>query len=64
MQVRGLPGHVVRSDAVRRWRSAMAAGLTGEAAAKAVGEPRATLYRWEAQPKQRSRAVACFARVC
>jgi putative transposase len=43
-----------RRDAVGRWRAAMAAGLTGEAAAKAVGVPRATLYRWERQPKRRS----------
>jgi transposase InsO family protein len=32
----------------------MDGGLTGEAAAKAVGVPRATLYRWERQPKRRS----------
>ena len=43
-----------RRDAVRRWRAAMDGGLTGEAAAKAVGVPRATLYRWERQPKRRS----------
>lgn len=75
MQVRGLPGHVIRSgaaasrlldakppeieaarrrDAVRRWRAAMVAGLTGELAAKAVGLPRATLYRWESRPQRRS----------
>ena len=43
-----------RRDAVRRWRAAMDGGLTGEAAAKAVAVPRATLYRWERQPKRRS----------
>lgn len=74
MQVRGLPGYVIRSgvaasrlldakppeieaarrcDAVRRWRSAMAEGLTGEAAARVVGVPRATLYRWEERPRRR-----------
>src|SRR5271169_995548 len=43
-----------RRDAVRRWRGAMANGLTAEAAARAIGVPRATLYRWEKQPQRRS----------
>jgi transposase InsO family protein len=43
-----------RRDAVMRWRRAIAGGLTGEAAADAVGVPRATLYRWQKQPQRRS----------
>lgn len=39
-----------RRDAVSRWRTAMAKGLSADDAAKAVGYPRATLYRWEKQP--------------
>lgn len=75
MQVRGLPGHLIRGgrfasrvfdtesagseaarrrDAVRRWRQAIADGLTAAEAAKAVGVPRATLYRWERKPQRRS----------
>jgi len=44
-----------RRDAVARWRAAIAAGLSAEKAAKAVGVPRATLYRWEKAPEPRSR---------
>lgn len=44
-----------RRDAVARWRQAMAKGLTASEAAKAVGQPRSTLYRWEKQPEPRSR---------
>jgi len=44
-----------RRDAVARWRSAMDKGLSGEDAAKAVGVPRSTLYRWERAPQPRSR---------
>ncbi len=44
-----------RRDAVQRWRGAMAAGLTAEQAAKAVGVKRATLYRWEKKPQPESR---------
>lgn len=44
-----------RRDAVARWRGAMAAGLTAEQAAKAVGAPRSTLYRWEKEAEPRSR---------
>ena len=76
MQVRGLPGQIIRNgvaaarllaaktpsieaerrrDAVSRWRRAMAAGLTAEQAAAAVGEARSTLYRWEKAPEPRSR---------
>jgi len=36
-----------RSGAVARWRGAMAAGLSAGEAAKAVGVPRAPLYRWQ-----------------
>jgi putative transposase len=44
-----------RRDAVQRWRGAMAAGLSAGQAAKAVGVPRATLYRWEKKPEPLSR---------
>jgi putative transposase len=44
-----------RRDAVARWRSAMADGLTAEQAARAVGVTRATLYRWEKKPEPESR---------
>lgn len=45
----------IRRAVVARWRQAMADGLTAEQAAKAVGVPRASLYRWEQQPEPRSR---------
>jgi len=45
----------IRRDAVRRWRQAMRDGLTGPQAAKAVGFPRSTLYRWAQRPEPRSR---------
>ena len=45
----------IHRDAVRRWRQAMANGLSGEDAAKAVGHPRSTLYRWEKKPEPKSR---------
>jgi|RhiMethySRZTD1v2_1073278.scaffolds.fasta_scaffold430064_1 transposase InsO family protein len=45
----------IRRDAVARWRSAMAKGLSGEDAAKAVGHPRSTLYRWQKTPEPKSR---------
>lgn len=44
-----------RREAIARWRRAMADGLTGEQAAKAVGVPRSSLYRWEKSPEPRSR---------
>ena len=44
-----------RRDALARWRNAMAQGLTSEQAAKAVGVPRATLYRWRERPEPLSR---------
>ncbi len=43
-----------RRDIVRRWRATMAAGLTAEQAAQAVGVPRTTLYRWRQRPERRS----------
>lgn len=43
-----------RRDAVARWRRAIADGLTAAQAARAIGVPRATLYRWQARPKRRS----------
>jgi hypothetical protein len=64
MQVRGLPGHVVRGDAVRRWRSAMAAGLTGEAAAKAVGRAARYALPLGSAAEAALLGSACFARVC
>ena len=44
-----------RRDAPARWRRAMNDGLSAEHAARAVGIPRSTLYRWEkdATPKSR-----------
>lgn len=36
-----------RGAAVARWRRAMRDGLSADQAARAVGTPRATLYRWE-----------------
>jgi DNA-binding XRE family transcriptional regulator len=50
-----LPCYPKRSGGVARWRGAIAAGLTAEQAAKAVGIPRATLYRWEKRPDPLSR---------
>lgn len=44
----------IRRDIVRRWRHAIRNGLTANAAAEAVGVPRATLYRWEVQPEPKS----------
>lgn len=44
-----------RRDAVARWRRAMADGLTAERAARAVGAPRSSLYRWEKEPRPKSR---------
>jgi putative transposase len=44
-----------RRDAVQRWRGAMADGLSAEQAARAVGVPRPTLYRWERRPEPLSR---------
>jgi transposase InsO family protein len=45
----------IHRAAVVRWRQAMGDGLTAEQAARAVGVPRATLYRWQARPEPRSR---------
>ena len=45
----------IRRDAVVRFRRAMAKGLSAEDAAKAVGHPRSTLYRWEKAPVPKSR---------
>ena len=44
-----------RRGALARWRRAMADGLTASAAARAVGVPRASLYRWEARAEPLSR---------
>lgn len=45
----------IRRDALRRWRQAIAEGLTAASAARAVGVGRATLYRWEKRLAARSR---------
>ena len=45
----------IRRELVRRWRQAMARGLTAEEAAQAVGASRASLYRWQRSPELRSR---------
>jgi len=44
-----------RRDAVARWRRAIGDGLSAEGAARAVGVPRSTLYRWEKDPAPKSR---------
>ena len=44
-----------RRDAVARWRHGMAKGLSAAEAARIVGVPRSTLYRWEKAPQPRSR---------
>jgi putative transposase len=44
-----------RVAVVARWRRAMGDGLSAGQAARAVGVPRATLYRWESRAKPRSR---------
>lgn len=45
----------IRRDIVHRWRQATREGLSAAAAARAVGVPRATLYRWEKRPEPLSR---------
>jgi transposase InsO family protein len=45
----------IREDAVRRWKSARAAGLSADDAAAAIGGSRATLYRWAKRPEPCSR---------
>jgi putative transposase len=44
-----------RRDTLKRWRQAIADGLTPTAAARAVGVPRSTLYRWVKHPAPGSR---------
>ena len=44
-----------RVELVRRWRRAMAMGLSSQEAAVAVGVSRATLYRWRRTPEPRSK---------
>ncbi|WP_353682562.1 helix-turn-helix domain-containing protein [Mesorhizobium sp.] len=48
-------------DAVSRWRNARAAGLSADAAARAVGVSRTTLYRWakRAEPLSRRPRRVC-----
>lgn len=46
---------VLRGAAVGRWREGMQSGLSALAAARIVGVPRATLYRWEKAPELKSR---------
>lgn len=45
----------VRRDALARWRQARTLGLTAGEAARVVGIPRASLYRWEQRLEPRSR---------
>lgn len=45
----------MRRDLVRRWRRAMAKGLTAAEAADVVGASRASLYRWEGCAELKSR---------
>jgi putative transposase len=45
----------IRRAAIAHWLQAMADGLTAEPAAKAVGVPLSTLYRWEKRIEPRSR---------
>ena len=44
-----------RRDVLARWHGARRAGLTAEQAARAVGVPRATLFRWAKAPVPKSR---------
>jgi putative transposase len=44
-----------RRSILGRWRMAMAKGLTAEDAARVVGVPRSTLYRWEKRAEPRSK---------
>ncbi|MXZ38882.1 MAG: hypothetical protein F4Z19_11640 [Holophagales bacterium] len=44
-----------RVELVRRWRRAMAMGLSSQEAATAVGVSRATLYRWRSNPEPQSK---------
>ena len=44
-----------RVEVVRRWRRAMAKGLSSQEAAAAVGVSRATLYRWRRNPEPQSK---------
>lgn len=46
----------VRRDALARWHAARKAGLTAQQAAQAVGVSRAQLYRWDKDPRPKSRA--------
>jgi transposase InsO family protein len=56
LAAKALSSEAARRDAlVRRWRGAIADGLTAERAAHAVGASRASLYRWEKRPEPRSR---------
>jgi len=45
---------VERRDASARWQQARRDGLDAKAAAKAVGKPLSTLYRWQKQPAPKS----------
>ena len=44
-----------RRDALERWRKAMAQGLSSQQAARAVGVPRSSLYRWRERAEPLSR---------
>lgn len=53
-----------RRDAVARWHGARRAGLNADQAARAVGVPRATLYRWDKAPVPKSRRPHRVRRNC
>jgi hypothetical protein len=56
MQLFGLPGRIIKNGrAAARWLRARADGLNAGQAARAVGVPRSTLYRWgkDAAPRNR-----------
>lgn len=56
LAAKSLSNEAARREAlVRRWRQAMADGLTAAQASRAVGVSRATLYRWEKRGEPRSR---------
>jgi transposase len=56
LTAKALNSEAARREAlVRRWRRAIADGLTAAQAARAVGASRASLYRWERRPEPLSR---------
>lgn len=63
LAAKSLSNEAARREAlVRRWRQAMADGLTSAQAARAVGASRASLYRWQNRPEPLSRRPRRFRR--